>query len=116
MTARVVRFGAVWCPHWPVVAAGASNAPATASLTESGPVVVLHANRVVAHAVAAGEHGVRVGQRRREAQGACPAAQVVEAEPAREARAFEAVALAVGALVPRLEVAEPGTLMFAARG
>ncbi len=77
---------------------------------------VLAGNRVVAHSVAAGERGVRVGQRRREAQAACPEVDIVDADPAREARAFEAVVLAVGALVPRLEVTEPGTLVFAARG
>ena len=64
--AAAARFGTVWCPHWPVVAAGIAG---------GGPVVVLHANRVVAHAGAAAEHGVRVGQRRREAQAACPEAQ-----------------------------------------
>ena len=101
------RFGTVWCPHWPVVAAGPD---------EDGLVVVLHANHVVAHAVAAGEHGVRVGQRRREAQAACPGAHLVEAEPSREARVFEPVVLAIGELVPRLESSESGTVTFAARG
>ncbi|MFT3853128.1 MAG: DNA polymerase Y family protein [Ilumatobacteraceae bacterium] len=106
MAANVVRFGTVWCPHWPVVAAGVGE----------GAAIVLRADRVVAHSVGAGELGVRVGQRRREAQSLCPGARVVAADPVREARAFESIALAVGDMVPRLEVTEPGTLAFAARG
>ena len=81
--AAAARFGTLWCPHWPVVAAG---------ITGGGPVVVLQANRVVAHDDAAAERGVRVGMRRREAQAACPEAQVAAADPAREAREFESVA------------------------
>lgn len=108
MASAIVRFGTVWCPHWPVVAADVA--------TDDGPLVVLHANRVVAHTTRAGVDGVRVGQRRREAQAASPAARIVTADPAREARSFESVVLAVGALVPRLEVTEPGTLAFVARG
>jgi protein ImuB len=107
MAGRAIRFGTLWCPHWPVVAAAASG---------DEPVVVLHANRVVAHDEAARARGVTIGMRRREAQTACPEAQVVADDPAREARQFEAVALAVGELVPRLEVVEPGTIAFAARG
>ncbi|MEO5899078.1 MAG: DNA polymerase Y family protein [Ilumatobacteraceae bacterium] len=102
-----LRYGTLWCPHWPVVAAGG---PA------DEPLAVVHANRVVAHSTAAGAAGVAIGQRRREAQGRCPQLHIVGSEPAREAREYEPVVLAVGALVPRLEVAEPGMLTFAARG
>ncbi|MEO5723844.1 MAG: DNA polymerase Y family protein, partial [Ilumatobacteraceae bacterium] len=103
----VPRLGVLWCPHWPVVAAGANSAE---------HVAVLSANRVVAHSAAAGAEGVVVGQRRREAQQRCPQLRIVMADAAREARQFQPVVDAVGALVARLEVADSGTLSFAARG
>jgi protein ImuB len=103
----VPRLGVLWCPHWPVVVVGAQAAE---------PVVVLHANRVVAHSVAAGAEGIAVGQRRRDAQARCPLVRIEQHDPAREARAFEAVVRAVGGMVPRIEVAEPGTLAFLSRG
>src|SRR6476620_7876923 len=107
MAASAVRFGTLWCPHWPVVAADPVG---------DRSVVVLRAGRVVAHDTSAGARGVRVGMRRREAQAVCPEALVVADEPEREARRFESVALQVAGLVPRLEVTEPGSIAFAARG
>ncbi|MDO8390810.1 MAG: DNA polymerase Y family protein [Actinomycetota bacterium] len=104
---RVPRLGVLWCPHWPVVVAGAGA---------HEPVVVVHANRVIAHSSAAVADGITVGQRRRDAQARCPAVRVEHHDPARDARVFEQVVRAVGAQVPRLEVTEPGTLTFAARG
>ena len=107
----VPRLGVLWCPHWPVVVAGAlSDAPV------HQPVVVLHANRVVAHSLAAGAEGIAVGQRRRDAQARCPLVRIEQHDPAREARAFEQVVRAVGAMVPRVELTEPGTLTFVSRG
>ncbi|MEI7548511.1 MAG: DNA polymerase Y family protein, partial [Actinomycetota bacterium] len=105
--AQVPRLGVLWCPHWPVVVAGA---------TEREPVAVVHANRVVAHSLAAAEDGITTGQRRREAQACCPSVRIEQHDPARDARMFEQVVRAVGAQVPRLEVTEPGMLTFVARG
>ena len=105
--AHVPRLGVLWCPHWPVVVAGAAA---------SEPVAVLHANRVMAHSSAAAAEGVAVGHRRREAQARCPALRVEQHDPARDARLFEQVVRVVGVKVPRLEVTEPGLLTFAARG
>jgi protein ImuB len=79
-------------------------------------VAVLHANRVVAHSLAAGTDGVAVGQRRREAQSRCPQLRIEQADSARDARAFDQLVQAVGHLVPRVEITEPGTLTFVARG
>ena len=101
------RLAVVWCPEWPVVAAGAAPDHALA---------VVHANRVVARSRVAAAAGVRVGQRRREAQARCPALEVVAEDPERAVRTFQPVAEAVATLVPRLEVAEPGVLVFATRG
>ena len=101
------RLGVLWCPHWPVVVAGARG---------DEPVAVLHANRVIAHSLAAAAEGIALGQRRREAQARCPQVRIEAHDPARDARAFDHVVRAVGALVPRVEITEPGTLTFMARG
>jgi len=97
----------VHCPDWPLVAAG---------IGAEVPAAVCHANRVLATTRAAREAGVMVGLRRRESQGRCPDLQVVDHDPARDARAFEPVALALDALTPRVEVTRPGTVAFATRG
>jgi protein ImuB len=78
--------------------------------------VVLHGNTVVARSQAAAADGVVVGMRRRQAQARCPAARVVHHDPGRDARAFEAVAVAVQDVAPRVEVAEPGMVAFMAHG
>ena len=104
MTTRTL---VVWCPDWPVVAAGAGPDDAVA---------VVFANRVVACSAAARVEGVRRGLRRREAQGRCPDLALVAADPDRDARAFESVAAAVATLSPRLEVLRPGTLAVPTRG
>ncbi|MGV0652293.1 DNA polymerase Y family protein [Mycolicibacterium thermoresistibile] len=96
---------------WPAVAAAtAAGLPATA------PVAVTLANRVVACSAAARMAGVRRGLRRREAQARCPALHVVTADPARDARHFESVTVAVDDLVPRAEVLRPGLLVLPVRG
>ena len=97
----------VWCPDWPVVAAGAPADSLTA---------VVHANRVVACSAAARAEGVRPGLRRREAQGRCPELELLAHDPARDARAFEPVLVAVERLTPWVEVLRPGECAFPARG
>jgi protein ImuB len=97
----------VWCPDWALVAAGVDLAV---------PAVVLHANRVTATTPAARAEGVRVGLRRREAQSRCPEVELVDHDPARDARAFEAVAGAVEAVTPRVELTRPGVCSFPTRG
>ncbi|MFN8016769.1 MAG: DNA polymerase Y family protein [Acidimicrobiales bacterium] len=101
------RTVVVHCPDWSVLAAGPEPAAA---------MVVVRANRVVAASMAARGAGVEVGLRRREAQRRCPAAEVVEHDPGRDARAFEAVASSLDAVTPGVEVARPGTLAFGTRG
>jgi protein ImuB len=97
----------VWCPDWPVVAAG---------VAPTVPAIVLRANRVIARSPAAAMEGVRSGHRRREAQRCCPELVVLDHDPTRDARQFEAVVRAVAELSPRLDVVEPGWLCLAARG
>jgi len=103
----VPRIAAVWCPDWPVVAAGIAP-------NEAG--AVLHANRVVASSEAARSVGVVRGLRRREAQGRCPELIIAERDMALEARAFEVVASRIEEFTPRLELTQPGTCVFLTRG
>src|SRR5215213_4496277 len=101
------RMVVVWCPDWPVAAAGAPPDSLTA---------VLHANRVVACSPAARAEGVHPGLRRREAQSRCPELELLAHDPARDARAFEPVLVAVEQLTPWVEVLHPGACAFPARG
>lgn len=107
----VSRVLALWCMDWPAVAAAA-----TAGLAATDPVAVTLANRVIACSAAARAVGVRRGLRRREAQARCPHLHVVTADPARDARHFEAVTAAVDEVVPRAEVLRPGLLVVSIRG
>jgi protein ImuB len=103
----VVRTLVVACPDWPVLAAGAAP---------GGPAAVVRANRVVATSPGARVEGVAVGQRRREAQGRCPGLVVLDADPGRDARAFEAVAAVLERVTPRIELSRPGLAAFPTRG
>jgi protein ImuB len=108
VTARVL---AIWCMDWPAVAAAAA-----AGLAPTAQIVVTCANRVVACSASARMAGVRRGLRRREAQARCPQVHVALADPARDARFFESVIVAVDGVVPRAEVLRPGLLALPVRG
>jgi len=97
----------VWCPDWPVVAAGSSP---------DEPVAVLVANRVVACSPAARAEGVRRNMRRRDTQACCPRIELLTRDPAREARRFEPVIAAVETLAPRIEIIRPGVCAVPTRG
>ncbi len=97
----------VWCPDWPLVAAGVPADVAAATVV---------AGEVLACTAAARAEGVRRGQRRREAQRRCPALRLVEREEAVEMRAFEPVVAALEAVCPSVEVVRPGVCLFATRG
>jgi protein ImuB len=102
-----VRTLVVWCPDWPVIAAGAAP---------DDPAAVVFANRVVAATPAARQDRVVPGQRRREAQGRCPDLVVVERDESRDARHFESVVRAVERFTPRIEITVPGSMAFPTRG
>lgn len=105
------RVLALWCPDWPVVAATAAE-----GVPAHRPAAVVSANRVLACTGPARAFGVRRGLRRREAQARCPELAVLPADPERDARAFEGVALAVEQLAPGVEVVRPGLVALPARG
>jgi protein ImuB len=108
---RASRVLALWCMDWPAVAAASA-----AGLPPTAPVAVTLANRVIACSAAARATGVRRGLRRRESQARCPHLHVVTADPGRDARFFEKVAVAVDDLVPRAELLRPGLLVLPVRG
>jgi protein ImuB len=103
----MTRTLVVWCPDWPVTAAGHSP---------EEPVAVLFANRVVACSAVARAGGVRRGLRRRQAEARCPGLQLVADDPDGEARAFEPVVAEVEAFCPRVEIVRPGVCAVATRG
>ncbi|NNE12335.1 MAG: DNA polymerase Y family protein [Ilumatobacter sp.] len=107
MVDQVPRIVTVWCPEWPVVAAGTPP---------DEPVAVLRANRVIARSPAAIEAGVEAGDRRRSAQATCPVLTLVDHDPERDARAFEPIIRVVADMAPRLDVVEPGCVCLLARG
>jgi protein ImuB len=106
-----VRTLMLWCPDWPVTAAGIADGVDT-----HAPVAVLKADRVLACSPAARAEGVRRGLRKREAQGRCPQLTVVEHDPARDARAYEPIVMAVEEIAPGVEVIRPGVCAIAAKG
>ena len=103
----MARTTVVWCPDWPVVASG---------IDRRRPVAVLGSGRVIAASVPARAEGVARGQRRREAQACCPDLVVVDEDPARDARCFEAVLAAIETVTPLVEILRPGLCAFATRG
>ncbi|TCP49386.1 protein ImuB [Tamaricihabitans halophyticus] len=105
------RLLVVWCPDWPVVAAGqATGVPVHI------PAAVLSANRVLACSAQARGNGIRRGMRRRQAQGRCPELVVFDDDPARDAALFEPVAAAVEELAVGVEVIRSGVVAVPARG
>jgi protein ImuB len=104
---RPERFITIWCPDWPIVAAGCRP---------DVPAAVMRSHRVVARSTAAASEGVVIGQRRRQAQQRCPLIELLDDDPARDAREFESVVRAVADVAPRVDVVEPGWLTVAAVG
>jgi protein ImuB len=80
------------------------------------PLAILRAQRVAVCSPLAWQHGVRPGQRRRQAQGACPHLVIVPDDPERDIRWFEPVARSIGDLVPLVDLETPGSILLATRG
>lgn len=109
------------CPGWPLVASviDARSRPVTetgASVDPDGPLAIFRSQRVWTCSPAARRAGVRPGQRRRQAQGACPDLDIIAHDPERDARWFEPVIRAIGDLVPLIDVETPGSLLLPTRG
>ncbi len=107
----MLRALCLWVPDWPVLAAvrdGAARAGA--------PLAIVAANRVVACSASARAQGVVRGQRRREAQGLCPALVVLPHDDDRDHRLFSPLVDALEGLVAGVQVVRPGLVMIGARG
>ncbi len=105
------RLLVLWCPDWPVVAAGAA-----AGTPPLAPAAVFSANRVVACSASARRDGVGRGMRRRDAQSRCPELVVHQHDPDRDARLFEPVAAAVERQAVGVEVVRPGIVAVPVAG
>lgn len=101
------RVLAVWCPDWPVLAAGGEPGVAGA---------VIEKGRIFVCTPAARAAGVRRGQRLRDAQARCPWLRLYPRDPMRDTRLFEAVVACVAEVVADPEVVYPGLLVAPARG
>lgn len=102
-----LRTAVAWCPDWSLTAAGADPGE---------PAVIIRGELVATCTPAARSEGVRVGQKRRDAQRACPGLRLFPDDPIRDGREFDRVITAVTDLVPRVEVIHPGLLAFPATG
>ncbi|MHB1930770.1 MAG: DNA polymerase Y family protein [Acidimicrobiales bacterium] len=102
-----MRVLALWCPDWPVTAAG---------FVPSDRVAVMEAARVCSTSAAARTAGVGVGLRRREAEARCSGLTVLVRDRVQEARAFEPVVAAIAGLTPKVEQTRPGLLSLDVRG
>ena len=103
----MTRVLALWCPDWPVVAAGADART---------PAIVVSDGKVTACTAAAREAGIRRGQKLRDAQRRCADLEIYADDLDAQARLFEQVIAVVEALCPRVEVIRPGLLAVPARG
>jgi len=106
MSSSVIRTLVVFCPDWSLVAAGLADCQSA----------VLRGNRVTACSPSARAEGVRLRQRRREAEAVCPGLVFAGEDMARDVRVFEAVVSAVAAFTPRVEVSRPGVCSLPVRG
>ena len=96
---RPARMLVVWCPNWPITAAG---------VAADVPAAVVRADMVLACSAAARDEGVHRELHRREAQRRCPRLVLLAEDPRGEAVAFERVLTMVERFVPRVEVIRPG--------
>lgn len=110
-TPQPVRTAALWVPDWPVLAAMTAEEVPTQQ-----PSAVHDGRRLTAVSALARSQGVRRGMRRRHAQQCCPELTLLLADPGRDARLFEPVAVAAESVVAGIEVARPGLLLLPATG
>ena len=106
----------VHCPGWSLVSAIADSAGTSDPLAPDQQLAVFRSQRVLTCSPTAWRAGVRPGQRRRQAQGACPDLVIVPYDLERDARWFEPVVREIGELVPLIDVETPGSLLLATRG
>lgn len=92
-----------WFPDWPITAWERASGQRA-----DHPVVVVANNQVVAGSAAAYSEGIRLGQRRREAQSRYHRLQVIPDDPGRDLREFTTVLRIIEELSPGVQLMEPG--------
>ncbi len=103
------RMHVLWFPDWPLRAALHTAPP-------HPPTALVQGNHVVACTASAREHGVRIGQRRRLAQGRLPALRMLPHEPSRDERAFLPVLRLIETHAPGVHLIRPGLAALRSRG
>lgn len=138
-----VRSLVLWFPDWPVTALereagagagrpGSSGGAPEAVMTAAGerpgddrphrgegrrhPIAVVERNLIVACSVDARGEGVRRGMRRRDAQARCPGLVLVNADAARDHRAFASIVSLIEERAPGVQLVRPGLCALRIRG
>lgn len=143
MPGTPVRSLVLWFPDWPVTALeraagagagrpGSSGGAPEAVMTAAGerpgddrphrgegrrhPIAVVERNLIVACSVDARGEGVRRGMRRRDAQARCPGLVLVNADAARDHRAFASIVSLIEERAPGVQLVRPGLCALRIRG
>ena len=103
--------GAVWIADWPV-----ASAEIAGDIEPGAPGAVCGNRGLLALNEWARQAGLKVGMSRRQAHAACPEAVLLAHSPQREVQRFEPVLRAIEAHVAMPRIAEPGLVLFGARG
>lgn len=138
-----VRSLVLWFPDWPVTALereagagagrpGSSGGATEAVMTAAGerpgddhphrgegrrhPIAVVERNLIVACSADARREGVRRGMRRRDAQARCPGLVLVNADAARDHRAFAPIVSLIEERAPGVQLVRPGLCALRVRG
>lgn len=112
-TAAPTRCLVLWYPEWPVTAWRLSTDTTGAA---DAPVAIIEANQVISCSPEARAEGVRLGQRRREAQSRCPRLKVVASDPGRDEHEFAPLLELVEQAAPEVQLIRPGLAALRARG
>lgn len=103
------RVHVLWFPDWPLRAALGVAPP-------HPPTALVRAGAVVACSASARAHGVRTGQRRRDAQGRLPSLRMLTHDPAADERAFVPVLRLIEEHAPGVHLLRPGLVALRSRG
>jgi protein ImuB len=98
----------VWYPTWALRRPDVPHEGPTQATDDDG--------RVVARNRLAAESGVEIGMLRRSAEAVCPSVQTIRMDQAADMARFEPVVELVEALVPRVEIVQPGMMLVPTSG
>lgn len=98
----------MWYPTWALTRPDISHNSLAQAIDE--------ANKVIARTAEAADRGVQIGMARRSAEALCPEIVTVVSDPGADYRRFEPVVAAVEAVVPKVEISNPGLLFLPIAG